>query len=126
MTDANHDKLIDQFKQFLLDQAILDQVGQIGQTTSEETYTDLLPIDCHNPALSYFDGPNRDNPYIALRNNEITNEQAIATIRKASEFTTITSELEGIYKAKVGRGSSCKDACNAVIDMLADFVKKQG
>ncbi len=123
MTDANLDKLIAQFGQSMSDQLSQSMSDQLSQSTSEETYTDLLP-NGHNP-FPYYDGLNRDSPYVALRNSEITDEQAIAIIRRASEFTTITLELEGIYKAKVGRGLSCKDACNAVIDILADFVKKQ-
>jgi hypothetical protein len=116
MTDANLNKLIAQFGKSISD--------QLSQSTSEETYTDVLPIDCHGPAFSYYDGLNRDSPYAALKNSEITDEQAIAIIRKASEFTTITPELEGIYNAKVGQGLSGKDACNAVLDELADFVRK--
>jgi hypothetical protein len=107
MTDTYTDKLI----------------AQLSQSTSDETCTDLLSIE-HHAVNPYYDALNKDSPYVALKNDEITDEQAISIIRKVSEFTTITPELEGIYKAKVGQGLSCKDACNAVLDELADFVKK--
>jgi hypothetical protein len=103
MTDTHIDKFIAQF----------------SQSTSDETYTDLSLIG-DNSVNSY----STDTPYAALKKGEITDEEAIKIIRKASEFTTITPELEGIYRAKVGQGLSYIDACNAVLNELADFVKK--
>jgi hypothetical protein len=99
-------------------------IAQLTQPTPDEAYTDLSSIE-NNIVNPYYDVLNRDSPYVALRNDEITDEQAIAIIRKVSEFTTIAPELEGVYKAKVGQGTSCKDACKAVLDELADLVRKQ-
>jgi hypothetical protein len=107
-----------------MDNAYINKlITQLNQSTSDETFADVLPIDCHDPALSYFNELNSDSPYKVLRNSEITDEQAISIIRKVSEFTTITPELEGIYRAKVGQGLSRKDACKAVLEELADFAE---
>jgi hypothetical protein len=107
----------------LFAQSILDQ---LSRSTLNETSANIVPNGFDIPNISYSDyGLEKDNPFIALKNSKITEEQAIAIIHKVSEFTGITQALETIYKAKVGRGISRKDACVATVDVLAGFLAQQ-
>jgi hypothetical protein len=110
MTDPTFDKLI----------------AQLSRSTSDETFADIVPIDSFIPDISYYhNGLEKDNPFIVLKNSDITEEQAITIIRKVSEFTKSTSTLETIYKGKVGQGLSHKDACVATVDLLADLLAQR-